>query len=163
MDKKTAPCSLGLSWMLLRTRTLNFSQDCCRRRCPRALFPIVEGNGREREAKKEKWHAVERERCDETRPPFDQFLGITWDVFRNIAFTYLWLRWKVPEEAARSLAPPSCFESFERWREGGREGGGRVIPCGESGVGTALGRNKFRGRTEVLIFGKLLVKFTVHP
>ena len=63
----------------------------------------------------------ERERCDETRPPFDQFLGITWDVFRNIAFTYLWLRWKVPEEAARSLAPPSCFESFERCREGGRE------------------------------------------
>ena len=120
-DKKTAPCSLGLSWMLLRTRTLNFSQDCCRRRCPRALFPIVEANGREREVKKEKRHAVERERDAMKRGPhsisFSELRGTSSEILLSRTFGCVG---KFPK---RPLARSLLLLALKVLSAGGREGG----------------------------------------
>ena len=88
--------------------------------------------------------------------PLDQLLRNTWDIFKNIAFTYGWLRWKVPQEAVRSLLLLLAL---------------KVLSAGGRRQSYSLRRRRqlwvapvaiLCMKTKVLISGQLIVKITVH-
>ena len=88
--------------------------------------------------------------------PLDQLLRNTWDIFKNIAFTCGWLRWKVPQEAARSLLLLLAL---------------KVLSAGGRRQSYSLRRRRqlwvapvaiLCMKTKVLISGQLIVKITVH-